>query len=250
MCWPSSPLERPSRASAARRTILRLRFAPAKSSGPCKGQNPRRGRAVTSSVGSLGSKVSQESGVSTRDRSGSEVGAIPPRPDHHDGRHLGHVPPSTSPSRGRSNAHGLRPLCLVDRVPNPIPRPREGRCDRRSVEPGDKRCPGVFEPGLRSPPPHRWRATPRLTGLSGRCACIRSGSLRRTQRTDRTRVGHHRRAFPVLLHGVSHHAMRAALPRAAKREDRSSDSKVDRSRRQEKHHRGMRPRVVISSAEP
>jgi hypothetical protein len=31
------------------------------------------------------------------------------------------------------------------------------------------------------------------------------------------------------------------------REDRSSDSKVDRSRRQEKHHRGKRPRVVISS---
>jgi hypothetical protein len=85
---------------------------------------------------------------------------------------------STNPSRGRSYAHDLRPLCLVDRVPNPIPRPREGRCDRRSVEPGDKRCPGVFEPGLRSPPPHRWRATPRLTGLSGRCACIRSGSLR------------------------------------------------------------------------
>lgn len=35
--------------------------------------------------------------------------------------------------------------------------------------------------------------------------------------------------------------------RTAAREDRSSDSKGDSSRRQEKHHRGKRPRVVISS---
>jgi hypothetical protein len=27
------------------------------------------------------------------------------------------LPPSTNPSRGRSGAHDLRPLCLVDRVP-------------------------------------------------------------------------------------------------------------------------------------
>jgi len=38
--------------------------------------------------------------------------------------------------------------------------------------------------------------------------------------------------------------------RTAAREDGSSDSKVDPSRRQEKHHRGKRPRVVISSGEP
>jgi len=89
---------------------------------------------VNRSVGSLGSRGLQRSRVRTRDRSKSEVGAISPRFDHHDGRHLGHVPPSTNPSRGRSNAHDLRPLCLVDRVPNPIPRPREGRCDRRTVD--------------------------------------------------------------------------------------------------------------------
>jgi hypothetical protein len=66
-----------------------------------------------------------------------------------------------------------------------------------------------------------------------------------TQRTDRTRAGHHRRAFPV-LRAWSLASTRCG--RTAAREDRSSDSKVDRSRRQEKHHRGKRPGVVISSA--
>lgn len=204
MRWLFPSRARPSRVSAARRTILRLLPASARSSGPCKGQNPRRGRAVNRSVGSLGSRVLQRSRVRTRDRSKSEVGAISPRFDHHDGRHLGHVPPSTNPSRGRSNAHDLRPLCLVDRVPNPIPRPREGRCDRRSVEVGDKGCPGVFEPGLRSPPPHRWRATPRLTGLSGRCACIRSGSLRRRSTSIALEPATIEGLFPSFENGAPH----------------------------------------------
>lgn len=65
-----------------------------------------------------------------------------------------------------------------------------------------------------------------------------------TQHTDRTRAGHHRRAFPVLRKWSP---ASTRCERTAAREDRSSDSKVDRSRRQEKHHRGMRPRVVISS---
>jgi hypothetical protein len=134
----------------------------------------------------------------------SEVGAIPPRFDPADGRHLGHVTSSTNPSRGRSNAHDLRPLCLVDRVSNPIPRPREGWCDRRSVEPGDKRCPGVFEPGLRSPPPHRWRATPRLTGLSGRCVCIRSGSLRRRNTPIALEPATIEGLFPSFENGAPH----------------------------------------------
>jgi len=46
---------------------------------------------VNRSVGPLGSKVSQDPFANTRDRSNSEVGAIPPRFDHHDGRHLGHA---------------------------------------------------------------------------------------------------------------------------------------------------------------
>lgn len=66
-----------------------------------------------------------------------------------------------------------------------------------------------------------------------------------TQRTDRTRAGHHRRAFPALRKWSP---ASTRCERTAAREDRSSDSKVDRSRRQEKHHRGKRPRVVISSA--
>jgi len=193
---------------------------------------------VTSSVGSLGSKVSQESGVSTRDRSGSEVGAIPPRPDHHDGRHLGHVPPSTNPSRGRSNAHDLRPLCLVDRVPNPIPRPREGRCDRRSVEPGDKRCPGVFEPGLRSPPPHRWRATPRLIGLSGRCACIRSGSLRQRSTPIALELATAEGLFPSFEWGLA--STRCERTSSARRQvDRQQDRLVAKTR-------GASPREATS----
>jgi hypothetical protein len=84
------------------------------------------------------------------------------------------------------------------------PRPRVSRCDRRSVEPGDERCPGVFEPGLRSPPPHRWRATPRLTGLSGRCACIRSGSLRRRSTSIALEPATIEGLFPSFEHGVSH----------------------------------------------
>jgi hypothetical protein len=66
-----------------------------------------------------------------------------------------------------------------------------------------------------------------------------------TQRTDRTRAGHHRRAFPVLR---TRSPASTRCERTAAREDRSTDSKVDTSRRQEKHHRGKRPRVVISSA--
>lgn len=65
-----------------------------------------------------------------------------------------------------------------------------------------------------------------------------------TQHTDRTRAGHRRRAFPVLRAESRIHAMRAHS--SSRRQ--STDSKVDRSRRQEKHHRGKRPRVVISKA--
>lgn len=68
-----------------------------------------------------------------------------------------------------------------------------------------------------------------------------------TQHIDRTRAGHHRRAFPVLRKWSP---ASTRCERTAAREDRSSDSKVDTSRRQEKHHRGKRPRVVISSGEP
>ena len=89
------------------------------------------------------------------------------------------------------------------------PRPRVSRCDRRSVEPGDKRCPGVFEPGLRSPPPHRWRATPRLTGLSGRCVCIRSGSLRRRSAPIALEPATIEGLFPSFCMEPRIHAMRA-----------------------------------------
>jgi hypothetical protein len=118
----SPPRARPSRASAARRTNLRLRFAPAKSSGPCKGQNPRRGRAVNRSVGSLGSKVSQDPFANTRDRSNSEVGAIPPRFDHHDGRHLGHA--LRAPTlRGVARMHmtfDLSASSIASRIRSPV----------------------------------------------------------------------------------------------------------------------------------
>jgi hypothetical protein len=89
------------------------------------------------------------------------------------------------------------------------PRPRVSRCDRRSVEQGDARCPGVFEPGLRSPPPHRWRATPRLTGLSGRCVCFRSGSLRRRSAPIALEPATTEGLFPSFRVGSRIHAMRA-----------------------------------------
>jgi len=74
---------------------------------------------------------------------------------------------------------------------------------------GDKRCPGVFEPGLRSPPPHRWRATPRLTGLTGRCACIRSGSLRGGGTPIALELATTGGLFPSSRVGSRIHAMRA-----------------------------------------
>jgi len=144
---------------------------------------------------------------------------------------------STNPSRGRSFAPDLRPLCLVDRVPIRL-LVRGSRCDRRSVEPGDKRCPGVFEPGLRSPPPHRWRATPRLIGLSGRCACIRSGSLRQRSTPIALELATAEGLFPSFEWGLA--STRCERTSSARRQvDRQQDRLVAKTR-------GASPREATS----
>jgi len=104
---------------------------------------------------------------------------------------------------------------------------------------GDTRCPGVSEPGLRSPLPHQGRATPRLVG-SPAGACAPEAGVFGTQRIDRTRADRHEGLSPPFFPAVSHprdaneqqrEKTRRSTARAMVREDKRSAG-------------GKRPRVV------
>jgi len=90
------------------------------------------------------------------------------------------LPPSTNPSRGRSGAHDLDPSAssIASRVRSPV----RGKVGAIAAA-WNRVTGGVRESSSRGYVPLLLTVggrTPRLTGLSGRCVCVRSGSLRKS----------------------------------------------------------------------
>lgn len=172
-----------------------------------------------------------------KDRAGAEAGRIPKwERSHHEsitvhGRHSGCVSRSSA-LRGVALTYATSDPSttpIASRIRPPRPRVRSVR----SATPWNRVTESARESvsrGSRSPPPHHWRATPRLVDFPAGVRASETGVFGEAARRSHS-------SRPLREAVPASRSKGLALKRCgrtAAREDRLLDSKSDRSRRQEK----------------